>query len=33
MGFYGDKDDISAVKDHYQFVADTYGIDPFFIHS
>ena len=32
-GFHGDKADISAAKDHYQFVADTYGIDPFFIHS
>ena len=32
-GFHGDEADITAAKNHYQFVADTYGIDPFFIHS
>ena len=33
IGFYGDKADVTLAKNHYQFVADKYGIDPFFIHS
>ena len=31
--FNGDKADTDAAKRHYEFVAETYDIDPFYIHS
>ncbi len=32
-GFQGDAADVTAAKNHYRFVANKYGIDPFYIHS